>query len=218
MARAPSDERGKTRLLAELGVQDGFALRRAILLDTLDVVQEVAAVQPVVVYTPTTASAEFAELPGRGWRVIPQRGEDLGQRLEFAFEDLLIQGYAGALIVGSDLPTLPAEYLRLAAAQLMASDDSVVLGPARDGGYYLIGLRTPHPELFRGVAWSTERVLSRTRAIARSAGLKVSLIPEWFDIDSAADLRRAAAGTDPGTHRALRTEDVVARLDSASRG
>ena len=208
MARAPSDERGKTRLLAELGIHDGSELRRAILLDTLDVVRQAAAAKPVVVYTPAAAQAELGELAGEGWGLIPQRGQNLGERLELAFADLFAADFSGALIIGSDLPTLPAEYLRLAAAQLMALDDPVVLGPARDGGYYLIGLRNPHTELFRGVAWSTATVLSETVDIARGAGLHVSFVPEWYDIDSVEDLRRAAA--EP--HHAPRTLDVVARL------
>jgi rSAM/selenodomain-associated transferase 1 len=208
MTRAPSDESGKTRLLAELGISNGLELRRAILLDTLDVARRVTAVQPVVVFTPAAAQAELSELAGGGWTLIPQRGDDLGERLELAFADLFAAGFPGALIIGSDLPTLPAEYLQLAAAQLMALDDAVVLGPARDGGYYLVGLRNAHPELFRGVAWSTAAVLSETIGIARGAGLQVSFVPEWYDVDSLEDLRRAAAQP----HHAPRTRDVFARL------
>ena len=220
MARAPSDGGGKTRLLAALRIQDGTDLRRAILLDTLDVVgrDTLPVAEPVMFYTPSTAGAELAKLTGDRWGLIPQRGEDLGERLEHAFTDLFVQGYAGALIIGSDLPTLPVEYVQLAAAQLLALDDPVVLGPARDGGYYLIGLRKPHPELFRGVAWSTASVLAETISIARNAALPVSLVPEWYDIDSVEDLRRATAGGDPGAHRAWRTEEVVARHDAAGRG
>jgi rSAM/selenodomain-associated transferase 1 len=218
MARAPSDRGGKTRLLAALLIEDGTDLRRAILLDTMDVVGQVAVAQPVVLYTPATAEAELAELAGNRWGLIPQRGKDLGERLKHAFTDLFAQGYAGALIIGSDLPTLPVEYVKLAATQLMALDDPVVLGPARDGGYYLIGLRKSHPELFRGVAWSTESVLAETMSIARSAALPVSLVPKWYDIDSVEDLRRATAAGDPGAHRARRTEEVLARHDAAGRG
>ncbi len=220
MARAPSDDGGKTRLLAALRIHGGADLRRAILLDTLDVVGRVTlpVAEPVMFYTPSTAEAELAKLTGDRWRLIPQRGEDLGERLEHAFTDLFVQGYAGALIIGSDLPTLPVEYVQLAAAQLMALDDPVVLGPARDGGYYLIGLRKPHSELFRGVAWSTANVLAETIALAGSAGLPVSLVPEWYDIDSVEDLRRATAATHLGAHRARRTEEFVARHDAAGRG
>ena len=218
MARAPSDRCGKTRLLAALRIDDGADLRRAILMDTMDVVEQVAVAQPVVLYTPATAEFEIAELTGHRWGLIPQRGEDLGERLEHAFTDLFTRGYAGALIIGSDLPTLPVEYVALAAAQLMALADPVVLGPARDGGYYLIGLRKAHPELFRGVAWSTASVLAETMSIARNAGLEFSLVPEWYDIDSVEDLRRATAATHLGANRASRTEGIIARLDGASRG
>jgi glycosyltransferase A (GT-A) superfamily protein (DUF2064 family) len=137
MARAPSDEGGKTRLLSALRIVDGADLRRAILLDTLDVVGQVKSAQPVVLFTPAAAEVEIADLTGDRWRLTPQRGEDLGQRLENAFTDLLAQNFAGVLIIGSDLPTLPPEYLRRAKSELMTRDDPVVLGPARDGGYNL---------------------------------------------------------------------------------
>lgn len=214
MARAPSDDSGKTRLLAALRIRDGTDLRRAILLDTLDVAGQVSVAEPLVLFTPATAEAEFAGLTGDRWRLAPQRGEHLGERLEHAFADLLARGHAGVLIIGSDLPTLPVEYVRRAASLLLSLEDSVVLGPARDGGYYLIGLRKPHPELFRGVAWSTESVFAETVAIASTAGLPVSLVPDWYDVDSVDDLRRAAAPPGPETHRALRTEEVLARLDA----
>jgi rSAM/selenodomain-associated transferase 1 len=217
MARAPSDDRGKTRLLSALGVPDGADLRRAILLDTLEIVDQVTGVEPIVIFTPATAEAELAELTGDRWGLTPQRGEGLGERLENAFADLLARGHAGVLIMGSDLPTLPPEYLQRARSELLNRDDPVVLGPARDGGYYLIGLRKPHPELFRGVAWSASSVLAATVAIAESAGLPVTLVAEWDDIDTVEDLRRIAAPRRPEAHGARHTEQFLERLDGARR-
>ena len=191
VARAPSDERGKTRLVRALGVRDGAGLRRAILLDTLDAAFRVRRSDVVVVFTPAGAAAEFAALaPGAAHR-LPQRGATLGHRLEQAFHDLFGLGYSGVALVGSDLPTLPVRYLDDALNALMQQPDPLVLGPAEDGGYYLIGLRRPHPELFQAVPWSTPAVLQTTLDIATAHRLPVTLLPRWYDVDSTADLDRA---------------------------
>jgi hypothetical protein len=217
MARAPSDDGGKTRLLSALRIPDGADLRRAILSDTLEIVDQVTGAEPIVIFTPATAEAELAELTGDRWGRTPQRGEGLGERLEHAFADLFARGYSGVLVIGSDLPTLPPEYLQRARSELLTRDDPVVLGPARDGGYYLIGLRKPHPELFSGIAWSTASAFAATVAIATSAGLPVSLVPEWYDVDSVEDLRGISAPLRPEAHRARHTERFLERLDAARR-
>lgn len=218
MARAPSDDAGKTRLLSALKTHAGADLRRAILLDTLDVVSHAAvAADHVVLFTPADAEPEFAQLTGDRFLLIPQRGEGLGRRLECAFADLLARGHAGVLIVGSDLPTLPVSYLEAAASQLITHDDPLVLGPARDGGYYLIALRKSHPELFQGIAWSTATVLETTVGIAKALGLPVSLVPDWYDIDSVDDLQRAVGPASGEAQRALHTRTVLSRLDIVGR-
>jgi 2-phospho-L-lactate guanylyltransferase (CobY/MobA/RfbA family) len=98
--------------------------------------------------------------------------------------------YAGVLIIGSDLPTLPPTHVESAIAALVRSTDPVVIGPALDGGYYLIGLRMCHPELFRGIPWSTAAVCGETACIANRSGLAVSFAPSWYDVDSIEDLHR----------------------------
>ena len=213
MARAPSDEGGKTRLLAAVGAEAGADLRRAMLLDTLDVARQAAvAADRLVVFTPAAAEAEFAQLAVGRFHLIPQRGDGLGERLECAFVDLLARRYPGVLIIGSDLPTLPVHHVEQAVSALMAHPDPIVLGPARDGGYYLIGLRKLHPELFHDVPWSTAAVLTTTVEIANRLGLPVSLVPEWYDVDSIDDLEGAIQPSRLGGHRARHTEQVMAQL------
>ena len=112
MGRAPSAE-GKTRLLRSLGAADGAGLRRALLRDTLEVVGGVRAASKAVIYTPADAEAEFSELLPAGTRLLPQRGSDLGERLHNAFVDLLEGETFAALIIGSDVPTLPSRYVEL---------------------------------------------------------------------------------------------------------
>jgi rSAM/selenodomain-associated transferase 1 len=200
MARAPSDARGKTRLIRALGLDDGADLRRAILLDTLEAIQPVRLADRVVLFTPADASREIAGLGADLTRLIPQRGETLGDRLENGFADLFALGYDAAALIGSDLPTLPPRQIEEGLEALGGAADPLVLGPADDGGYYFIGLRRPHPELFRGVPWSTEGVLAATRAIAVGQALEVTLMRPWYDLDAVPDLERALRETDVSLH------------------
>jgi uncharacterized protein len=191
MARAPSDDRGKTRLVRALGIDDGADLRRAILLDTLEAIRLVRLADRILLFTPDDARSEIAGLGADVAHLMPQRGETLSQRIERGFADLFALGYDAAALIGSDLPTLPASHVEQGIEALMRHPDPLVLGPAHDGGYYFIGLRRPHPELFQGVPWSTADVLAATLAIAAREGLSLTLIPSWYDVDTAPDLERA---------------------------
>ena len=213
MARAPSDAHGKTRLLTSLGVVDGTDLRRALLLDTLDVVQQVVGVEPVVVFAPETGGAEIAGLVGGDFHLLAQRGGDLGERLRSAFADLFAMNYSAVAIIGSDLPTLPAEHVERGLDVLRREVDPLVLGPALDGGYYLIGLRANHPEIFHKIAWSTADVLAATLSAAEAHRLSVTLIPSWYDVDSMDDLLRVLELPTDGARTPRRTHQwATARL------
>jgi rSAM/selenodomain-associated transferase 1 len=126
--------------------------------------------------------------------VIAQRGSDLGERLTHVFEDVFRLGMDSVVVIGSDLPDLPPRLIRHALTALHGTGDHVVLGPAADGGYYLIAMNHPHPALFRGIEWSTNAVLDQTLDAARASGVQVSLLDRWSDVDSAADLERLADG------------------------
>jgi len=197
MGRAPSAE-GKTRLLASLPTADGAGLRRALLRDTLDVVGRIEAASKAVLYTPEDAETEFRELVPVGTRLLPQRGRDLGERLHHAFVDLLQGETEAALIIGSDVPTLPPRYVEMGIEALDQRPGHVVLGPSPDGGYYLIGLTRPAPRLFEDIPWGTSGVTERTLERARGLALDVELLPEWYDIDSAGDLEALARGDTAG--------------------
>jgi len=123
-------------------------------------------------------------------RLVAQRGADLGARMAHLAAELLADGHRAALLIGSDLPTLPAAHLTEASRALAPGAADLVLGPAEDGGYYLIGLARPAPALFEGIAWSTAGVLEATRARARGLGLREHLLPPWYDVDTPADLDR----------------------------
>jgi glycosyltransferase A (GT-A) superfamily protein (DUF2064 family) len=102
----------------------------------------------------------------------------------------LQQGYSGVCLINSDSPTLPGSILIQAIESLAADGDRVVLGAAEDGGYYLIGLKHAHRNLFNEIAWSTSDVLARTRQRAAEIDLPVELLPPWYDVDDAETLER----------------------------
>src|SRR5262249_19232182 len=121
----------------------------------------------------------------------------LGARLAHAFEDLLADGAPAAIVMGSDIPTLPRAVLATALEGVARAD--LVLGPSEDGGYYLIGLRAPRAAVFADMVWSTAGVLEETLHRARALGLDVDLLPAWFDVDTGADLERLEVSlTQPG--------------------
>jgi rSAM/selenodomain-associated transferase 1 len=122
----------------------------------------------------------------QGVRLMEQHGEDLGARMAQAFSSLFAQGYQQVVLVGTDLPVLPATHCTQAFSLLNTHD--LVLGPSTDGGYYLIGLRRPVPDLFVGIPWSTEHVFEKTQALATHLGLQMSLLPQVRDLDTADDL------------------------------
>ena len=190
LARAPSGP-GKTRLTHDLPADDARALREALLLDTLD--QARAAAAPVTVFfTPESAREEVLALVGHDVELAPQADGDIGDRMAAAFAHLFAAGARHVALIGSDLPSLPSSRLADAFAALEQRDD-VVLGPAEDGGYYLVALSRARPELFTGVAWSTRAVLRQTREAAHVAGLSVALVDPWYDVDTPDDLSRVAA-------------------------
>ena len=193
-ARHPSG-RVKTRLVPPLTPAQARGLHRACLESTVRLAASLPrAVDKFLYLTPASRRALQGErvlrLP-RALRRRRQRGRDLGARLEAALRELLGGGYRRVVFIGADSPTLPLPQLRQAFAAL--EQGGAVIGPARDGGYYLIGLRTrpgEAPPIFRGITWGTARAFQQTRARLRRARRKTVLLPLWYDVDVPADLER----------------------------
>jgi rSAM/selenodomain-associated transferase 1 len=211
VTKRPVPGRSKTRLVPPLSHAQAAALYECFLRDSLELMRQVPGSQPVVAYTPGRASAYFAAL-APDFDLLPQQGHGLGARLDNALTHYLDLGYRRVVAMDSDSPTLPLAYL-VAAFEALARPNDVVLGPADDGGYYLIGLKQPAPRLLRQVRMSTSHVLRDTLALARQEGLRVKLLPGWYDVDDrqslarlAAELRQAAPGTAPHTRAFLRGE------------
>lgn len=188
MARAPWTG-GKTRLAPALSEAGHAALRHALFLDTLDVVTSLRNVQHIVACEPADACERMRELVGPSVDVLAQRGGDLGRRLQHVFEDVFRLGAESVVVIGSDLPDLPVRVLREAIAALHARQERVVIGPAADGGYYLLGMRQSCPALFDGIEWSTDRVLPQTIEAAKAQKLEPVLLEEWTDVDDLTGLQ-----------------------------
>ena len=190
MAKVPGAAAVKSRLHPALGAALATRLYDAFLRDRLDALATVEDIDRVIAFTPTDAADAMAAFAPPEFKLVAQRGADLGARLDHLLTDLLAAGHPGAIAVDSDSPTLPMTYVSAAAHVLAAGEADAVVGPCDDGGYYLIGLRKPCPELFDHMPWSTERVLSVTLERACRAGLRTHVLPRWYDVDTEADLRR----------------------------
>lgn len=185
--RAPRPGAVKRRLIPALGAGGAARLYEDMLRTTVRTAVS-AGVGPVELWvTPGTEHPLFQALRGEwGVNLRTQRGPHLGVRMQGALEQALGSASAG-ILVGSDCPSLAADDLREAARRLRAGDD-VVLGPAADGGYYLIGLARPMPDLFRNVSWGSEQVLAMTRCRLRLSGNRWSELTTRCDVDRPGDL------------------------------
>jgi hypothetical protein len=188
VAKRPAPGQTKTRLTPPLSQEQASALYECFLRDTLDLMRQVPGVRPALAYLPATEEAYFRQL-APGFELILQSGDDLGERLDNATTHFFKQGYRRVVIMDSDSPTLPVDYL-VEAFQALLDKADVTIGPCEDGGYYLIGLKRPAPRLLREVRMSTPRVTADTLAIAAEEGLKVHLLPAWYDVDDAESLAR----------------------------
>lgn len=229
MAKAPLPGRAKTRLVPPLDPPGAAALSAAFLRDITANIALAGRDAPVaggIAYAPAGSEALLSEMlaPGTfllladGSPPMPPRVEGIGRSLLHAVRSLLADGYGGACMVNADSPTLPTEYLRRAATALLAPGDRVVLGPAEDGGYYLLGVKAPHAALFEDIAWSTAAVAAQTRERARALALQVVELPVWYDVDDPASLGwlvKELRSPSPGAYPAPASAACLARLGIA---
>ncbi len=194
-AKVPWPGRVKTRLVPALSAEDSAALYGAFVRDMWERLRLVAP-EACFLYS-DTSWPPYVELAGAG-RAALQRGGDLGAKVLHSFEELSGQGYDRILIVGSDSPTLPADYLRR-GLDVLASKDAV-LGPTSDGGYYAVGCRVPNAGMFNQVAWSTPATMEHTERAFKGLGWSTARLPEWYDVDTIDDLGRLATDCDLHGH------------------
>lgn len=186
--KPPVPGRVKTRLAKSLGATEAAAVYRALCEDLLNRLAG-GPWQLVWAGDPGWSVAEYRNWLPQLDRVWEQSGEDLGLRLKDAFFRGALETSAGVIVIGTDLPHLCLEQLRLGFEQLRQDQADLVLGPAEDGGYYLVGMNRPL-EIFDEIAWSSSRVLSQTLARAGERGWRVGLLQSEADIDTESDWLR----------------------------
>jgi rSAM/selenodomain-associated transferase 1 len=224
-ARVPRAGRVKTRLVPPLTPEQALTLHVALVARAARLVRRAArraGARAFIAWSapwtpPARGPAAVLARALRGFAARPQRGADLGTRMRAAIRHLLRRGHAAVVVFGSDAPLAGAGVLARAARALAAGTPAVI-GPAADGGYYLIGLAADRPNLFAGIPWGTARVLGLTRARLRRARLRVLLLPRARDVDRPADLvwlRAALAG--PRRRRAPALAAIVERLPGGRR-
>jgi rSAM/selenodomain-associated transferase 1 len=193
MAKAPRPGKVKTRLSPPLTPDQASALNICFIRDTTENIQQVTEASNsagLVAYTPAGDESAFHGLLPSGFQLIAQRGDDFGERLLYACEDLFASGFGAVCLIDSDSPTVPQDALLQAVERLSFPGDRMVLGGSDDGGYYLIGVKHLHHRLFEKIDWSTERVFEQTLERAREIGLRVELLPTWYDVDDSVTLDR----------------------------
>ena len=200
MTKAPRAGNVKTRLVPPLTNEEAAQLNRCFLQDTgaaisvccggLTGANSGPIARGVAVYTPVGAESDYVDILPADFSLLPQRGENFGERLFFAAEDLFKCGFDSVCLIDSDSPTIPAENFAKAMELLSLPGDHIVLGPCDDGGYYLIGLKQLHQGVFEQIDWSTERVLEQTIRRATQIGVGVHELPRGSDVDDHAALRR----------------------------
>ena len=192
MAKASRAGRTKTRLSPPFSPAEAASFNTAFLVDVsanLLIASDQASIAGYMAYGPPGEGAFFDFLPGAIGR-FEAWCPTFGETLFLAVSRLLDLGHVSACVLNADSPTLPPSILVEAARKLDEPGDRVVLGPASDGGYYLLGLKRKHARMFEDVAWSTEHVARQTRERAAEIGLPVHLLPEWYDVDDAGALAR----------------------------
>lgn len=210
----PQPGQVKTRLAQHIGPQSAVSLSAAF-LDDLTLEFRSVGERRILGFSPADSVNYFEPFARFGYDLWPQPEGDLGARLNAFFDEALQDQNDKAVLIGSDSPTIPIEYVELAFSRLEEFD--CVLGPATDGGYYLIGLRRNAPELFENVIWSGSSVLSQTVQKIATTDLSLALLPPWYDIDDVDDLWMLAghirAMTRSGqTHPCPVTAAVLERL------
>jgi uncharacterized protein len=225
MAKAPRVCDVKTRLVPPLHAEEAAALSGAFLADVAENILAAgarASIAGYVAYSPAGSESVFRSLLPPAIRLLPPRRAGLGASLVDAAADLIAAGHEAICLVNADSPNLPTAALIAAVAALAPPGDRVVLGPAEDGGYYLIGLKAPHGRLFEDIAWSTSAVLDQTRERAASLGLDTVLLPTWYDVDDLHSLRRLVVELQDGVgFAAAHTASYLRRLlaeDAGRRG
>jgi len=183
----PVEGRVKTRLAEQIGQDTAADLYRNFVTDILATLKSLDA-NFKIVFDLGGSQDQFQQWLGKEYPYIPQVGQHLGQRMKNAFLQAFSEGFNSVVVIGSDSPDLPEEYLELAFGALDTND--VVIGPSSDGGYYLMGFTRNSflPDAFERISWSSNKVLEQTVNILKQYRQSLYLLPQWHDVDTVTDL------------------------------
>jgi uncharacterized protein len=209
MAKAPVPGAVKTRLVPPLTEAQAAELSRALLVDLLGQARELGSAAAYLYYTPSEVESLMRRLAGDGFDLRVQCGADLGERMQNIFSELWAAGHRKVVLIGGDIPALPIAYLVQAFEWLEVQERRVVLGPSQDGGYYLVGLNQPVPEIFRDMRWSHCEVLAQTLVKLSALNIETRHLPMWFDVDTPADLKRLRGLDDAAAVRVKSTLNLL---------
>ncbi len=186
--KSPEEAGVKTRLAKEIGPGFVETLYRNFVLDLLETLKK-SKWQIIIHFHPPESGKAISSWLGKNYLYAPQNGGDLGERMKNSFKDAFASGFSKAVIIGSDMPDLELPVLNEAFIAL--DSDDVVIGPAVDGGYYLMGFRQPCflPKVFEGISWGTDSVFRDTMKILGKKKCRVNMLPELRDVDTVDDLR-----------------------------
>jgi rSAM/selenodomain-associated transferase 1 len=209
-AKIPRPGHVKTRLTPVLTPDEAAELYRAFLRDALDVYADLP-VEVRLYLAPPFSEDEVRAVPA-SISVHKQQGDGLGPRMAQAFREALHDGYDRAVVVGTDHPTLPPAFVEQSFASL-AAERAVCIGPSEDGGYYLLGMSTLYPQLFDGMRYSHEEVFSDTLSRIGTTDAQLTVLPQWYDVDTPAALQRLVQELDETDVAAPRTRALIDQLD-----
>lgn len=186
--KAPIKGKVKTRLSPYLSDEEILRLYKSFLTMITERCSRLRGADRFLGCTPTENDDFLLSLADKyGYGCFKQRGRSLGQRIINAFKEYFNKGYKKVVIIGSDSPTIPLEYIRDAFNLLNRRE--FILGPCNDGGYYIVGARRPYEDIFKGIPWDTSDVLNKTLDRLNSRGIDYFLLPFWYDVDRIEDLR-----------------------------
>jgi rSAM/selenodomain-associated transferase 1 len=190
-AKKPLPGGVKTRLSPPLTPAEASGLYSCMILDSIAMASSLSGITPFIFFQDDPGAADYFKTLAPKIISTPQKGEDLGERMKNAFDQIFLRGFAQVAIIGTDSPDLPPEYIMKAFALLENEQTDVVFGPAEDGGYYLLAMKRVWGELFSGLPWSSSGLLAASISKAKALRLGTSFLPVWYDIDTEADLARS---------------------------
>jgi len=235
MARVPVPDLGEfeTRLSPPLSPEDATALKICFLRDITASISNIidsGRAEGAIIFTPTGAESALREIVPKGFKLFRQRGATLGDALANATEDLLNRGFPAVCLLNSYAPTVPRALIEVAIDSLSRPGERVVLGGVKGGGYYLIGLNQTHRDLFDRISTGSANVVAHMTASAARIGLKVEMLPTWYEVVDAPTLKRlneellaasrqpAGSGRRDKAHAAPYTRQFLSKLIETERG